>query len=48
MAFNPYRNAGHSHDPAKILKVTLSPDPPQKGKDLTVAADVLLSKYAMS
>ena len=40
--------AGDSGDIGKIDKVTINPDPPQKGSDLSVEADVTLSKYIYS
>ena len=39
-----YISAGESGDIGKIVKVTITPDPPQKGQDLTVEADMTLSK----
>ena len=38
-----FRHAGKSGDPAKIDSVTITPDPPVKGKDVTVKATFTLS-----
>ncbi len=40
----PLPSAGKSTDPAKIISVKISPDPPVKGKDVTVTAEFELGK----
>ena len=42
--FNCACPAGKSGDEAKIVKVVVDPDPPVKGKSVTVNAEILLSK----
>ena len=40
--------SGSSDDIGKIGKVTITPDPPQKGSDIAVEADVTLSKIPLT
>lgn len=39
-----WTNCGKAGDPVKINKVTITPDPPEKGKSLTVDANITLSE----
>ena len=37
-------SAGASSDPAKVLSITITPDPPKKSMDLTLTAEFTLGK----
>ena len=41
---NSLSTAAKAGDPAKIDSVTITPDPPQKGKSVTVKATITLCK----